>query len=154
MAEQITRNIIVKARPEEAFRAWANFENFPRFMRYIQSVTKTGDRTSHWKMEGPAGSTIEWDAEITRYEENKRIGWSTKDRSGDITTSGQVSFNALPEGETEITVMMQYVPMGGAVGDVIARLFSNPEKSLEEDLQNFKYFIEGMPERTSQMKSS
>lgn len=93
-------------------------------------------------MEGPAGAPIEWEAEITRYEPNKRIGWSTKDRSGDIKTSGQVTFNGLPENETEVTVMLQYVPPAGAAGEFVARLFSNPEKRLEEDLQNFKTYIE------------
>jgi uncharacterized membrane protein len=146
--EQITRNIIVKASPDEAFRAWANFENFPQFMKYIKSVTRSADGTSHWEVEGPMGTTVEWDAELTRIEANKRIGWSTKDRDGDVTTSGQVTFNPLPHNETEITVMMQYVPSGGAVGNIIANLFANPEQRVQEDLQNFKSYIEGMHERT------
>jgi uncharacterized membrane protein len=148
MTQQITRSLIVKASPEEAFRAWANFENFPNFMKYIKTVKKINADTSHWEMEGPAGTTIEWDAEITRFEQNKRIGWSTKDREGDITTSGQVTFNGLPENETEVTVLMQYVPSGGKAGEFVANLFANPEKRLEEDLQNFKNYIEGMHERT------
>jgi uncharacterized membrane protein len=150
MAEQkqITRNIIVKATPEEAFRIWSNFENFPRFMKYIKSVTKNQDGTSHWEVEGPMGTTVEWDAELTRAEMNKRIGWSTKDRDGDVTTSGQVTFNPLPEGETEITVMMQYVPSGGAVGNLIANLFADPEQRVQEDLQHFKEYIESMHAQT------
>jgi uncharacterized membrane protein len=150
MTQQITRSLIVKASPEQAFRVWSNFENFPYFMKYIKSVTKTGANTSHWTMEGPVGSTIEWDAEVTRFDLNKRIGWSTKDREGDITTSGQVTFNSLPENETEVTVLMQYAPLGGKAGEFVANLFANPDKRLEEDLQNFKSYIEGMPERSTE----
>jgi uncharacterized membrane protein len=149
MQKQITRNIIVKSSPEEAFQIWSDFQNFPHFMKYIKTVTKTGLKTSHWEVEGPVGSSIEWDAEITRFEENKRIGWSTKDRQGDIKTSGQVSFNPLPNGETEITVMFQYVPPAGATGDTFARIFANPEQRLAEDLQNFKEYVERMHERTA-----
>jgi hypothetical protein len=31
----------------------------------------------------------------------------------------------------------------------VEKLFANPEKQLEEDLENFKAYIEGMPERTA-----
>jgi uncharacterized membrane protein len=147
MAKQITRSIIVKATPEQAYRVWENFENFPMFMKWIISVHKNGDGSSHWKMQGPLGKTVDWVAETTIKDPNKRIGWSTKDRSGDLTTSGQVTFNGLPQGETEITVLMQYVPKAGAVGDLVATVFGDPEKKLEEDLSNFKSYIEGMPDQ-------
>jgi hypothetical protein len=32
------------------------------------------------------------------------------------------------------------------MGEAIANLFDNPEKRLEEDLQNFKAYAEGMPQ--------
>ena len=149
MQEQITRSIIVKASSEEAFRIWSNFENFPRFMKHIKSVSKTGPKTSYWQMDGPLGKKIEWEAETTLYEENKRIGWSTKDREDvDVKTSGTVSFNGLPKGETEVTVTLQYVPQAGVAGNIVAKLLANPEAQLEEDLSNFKSYIEGQYERT------
>jgi uncharacterized membrane protein len=143
MANQITRTIIVKASPEEAFRVWANFENFPMFMKHVRQVRSFGDGVSHWEVAGPLGKTLEWDAEITRLEANKRIGWNTKDRGGDLTTSGQVTFNDLPQGQTEVTVLMQYEPKAGLAGDIVAQILGNPEKKLEEDLSNFKSYIEG-----------
>jgi uncharacterized membrane protein len=135
-----TKSIIVKAPIDAVYGAWANFENFPNFMQHICTVTKTGDRSSHWVMEGPLNSRIEWDAETTRLEENKRVAWSSTD--GDIKTSGQVTFNELPGDEVEVTVMLRYVPPGGAVGDLVASLFADPEGKLEEDLYNFKRYIE------------
>ncbi len=147
MAEQITRSIIVKATPEQAYRIWRNFENFPMFMKWIKAVHKTGNGTSHWEMEGPLGKTIDWDAEMTIDEPNKRIGWSTKDHSGDLKTSGQVTFNGLPQGETQVAVIMQYVPKAGVAGDIIAKLFGNPDQKLEDDLSNFKSYIEKVPDQ-------
>ena len=148
MADQVTRDIIVKASVDEAYRAWSNFENFPRFMKYISSITKTGDRTSRWVMDGPLGKKLEWDAETTTLEPNKRIAWNSRD-GGDIKTSGQVTFNALAQGQTEVTVLLQYVPPAGALGEFIANLFSDPEKRLDEDLKNFKTYIEGTHSRTA-----
>lgn len=148
MAE-VTRNIIVKADLDSAYRAWSNFENFPLFMKHVKSVTKTGTGTSHWEVQGPLGKTVEWDAEITRLEPNKRIGWSTKDRDGDLTTSGQVSFNPLQSNETEVTVMFHFEPKGGVAGDIITALFAKPDEKIEEDLKNFKSYIEGMHDRTA-----
>jgi uncharacterized membrane protein len=134
------KNILVKAPLREVYEAWANFENFPHFMQHIRAVTKTGDQTSHWIMEGPFNSRIEWDAETTRLEENKRIAWSST--GGDIKTSGQVTFNALPDNEVEVTVMLRYIPPAGIAGDLFASLFGDPEGKLAEDLRNFKRYIE------------
>ena len=149
MAKQVTKSIIVKAPLPAVYTLWANFENFPRFMKYIKSVTVTGPQTSHWVMQGPMGVNIDWNAELTRQEDNKRIGWSSKDNKGVITTSGQVTFNSLPQGETEITVTVQYAVPAGKAGEAIASLFSNPEERLLEDLRNFKSVVEGMPHRTT-----
>jgi uncharacterized membrane protein len=117
-------------------------------MKYITSVRKTGDGLSHWAMEGPLGKTIEWDAESTRMEPNRRIAWNSRDQ-GDITTSGQVTFKELPQGETEIAVTLQYVPPAGALGAAVAKIFSDPAEQLEEDLKNFKAYAEGLHERSA-----
>jgi len=134
------QNILIKAPLPKIYAAWADFEKFPRFMRHIKAVAKTGERTSHWTMEGPLHTRVEWDAETTRLEENKRIAWSST--SGDLKTSGQVTFNALPDGHVEVTVMLRYVPPIGLAGDLFARLFDDPEGKLAVDLRNFKRYIE------------
>lgn len=136
----IVKNIIVKAPMQDIYQAWANFENFPHFMQHIRSVTKIDERRSHWVMDGPLHSRFEWDAETTRLEENKRIAWSST--GGDIKTSGQVTFNALPSNEVEVTVMLRYIPPAGIAGDLFATLFTDPEGKLAEDLRNFKRYIE------------
>jgi uncharacterized membrane protein len=148
MPEQTTRTIIVGGNVEEIYRLWANVENFPQFMKHIKAVTRTGERTSHWVAEGALGKKAEWDAEITRLEENKRIAWRSKDDSP-VKTSGQVTFNQLPKGQTEVTVTLQYVAPAGKPGEAIAKLVSDLEGRLEEDLRNFKAYAERMAERVA-----
>ena len=148
MSNRVTQSILVKRSAPELFRIWSNFENFPHFMKNIDSVTMTGDKVSHWVMKGPVGVKVEWDAETTVVDENKRIAWNSKDRSP-VTTSGQVTFNALPNNETEVTVLMHYDPPAGMAGDLVAKFFGNLEERVLEDLRNFKAYAEGMPERTA-----
>ncbi len=147
MADTVTQHVIVKASVDQAYQAWADFENFPHFMHYIQSVTKMDAKTSHWVMQGPLGRRVEWDAETTRLEPNQRIAWNSKQNSA-LKTSGQVTFTPLGQNETDITVSLHYDPPAGLAGDVVAELLDNPGAKLSEDLRNFKAYIEGMPERT------
>jgi uncharacterized membrane protein len=149
MSNQVTKSIIVKVEVPRAYEIWANFENFPHFMEHIKSVQKIDEKRSTWTMAGPVGTKVIWNAEVTRLEENKRLAWSTKDNEGLVTTSGQVTFNDLPQQRTEVTIILQYTPPAGKVGDVVAELLVNPEDQLEEDLRNFKAFAEGMYDRTA-----
>ena len=150
MSDRVTNNIIVKGSVDELFDMWANFENFPHFMKYIESVQKQGDNMSHWVMVGPLNKKLEWNAKTTTFERNKRIAWASTD--GDLKSSGQVTFNELPNNSTEIAVTMHYEPPAGAVGKAVAELFSDPERRLEEDLHNFKAYAEGVYERTPKAK--
>src|SRR3982750_4651839 len=60
---------------EELFRFWRNFENLPRFMKHLESVTVLDDTRSHWKVKGPLGKELEWDAGIINEETNRLIAW-------------------------------------------------------------------------------
>jgi uncharacterized membrane protein len=145
MPEQTTKSIIVGAPVATVFAAWADFENFPRFMKHVKSITRIGENTTLWKAEGPLGKDVEWQAITTRFEPNKRIAWKSTEDSP-VRTSGQVTFNELPGHQTEVTVTLQYVAPGGAAGETAARLLSDPEEMLEEDLRLFKSYVEiGVP---------
>jgi len=148
MSKQITQSIHVKRPVADLYALWSNFENFPNFMKHIESVKKLGDRTSRWKMDGPLGTKFEWEAQTTLMENNKRIAWNSKDNSS-IKTSGEVTFTPLGSGETQVTVMMSYDPPGGPAGDAVAKWFVNLEDRVNDDLQNFKAYAEGMPERST-----
>jgi uncharacterized membrane protein len=142
MTEQVTKTITVKRDASSVYSAWSNFETFPYFMKYVEKVEKLSPHVSHWEVKGPLGTTMDWNAETTRSEPNQRIAWNTKDRAGTITTSGEVVFSELPHDETQIAVTMNYTVPAGKLGEAIAQLFSDPEKRLEEDLRNFKLYIE------------
>jgi uncharacterized membrane protein len=139
MPNQTTRSVLVKGDASEVFAAWADLESFPTFIRHLKSVTRTGPGTTHWVAEGPMGIEVEWDAETTTYEPGKRIGWNSR-HSSDVRTSGQVTFNQLPDAQTEVTVTFQHSTenLKGRAGQMLA----NVEGILEEALRHFKAHVE------------
>ena len=142
MSERITKSIIVKGDISTLYDIWSDYETFPNYMNYVTNVVKTGPGTSQWEVAGPLGMPLEWTAETTREEPNQRIAWNTKDNDGSITTSGEVVFSELSDNQTHVTVTMNYTVPGGKFGEAVAQLFSDPDKRLEEDLRNFKAYIE------------
>jgi uncharacterized membrane protein len=145
MANQTTRTVLVKGEAADVYAAWADLERFPTFLTQIKSVTRTGENTTHWVAKGPLGMDVEWDAETTRMEPGKRIAWNSMHGS-DVRTSGQVTFNQLPNGLTEVTVTFQHATdsVKGKAGQLLVGL----DGILEEALRHFKGHVEnGVPAR-------
>jgi uncharacterized membrane protein len=97
-------------------------------------------------MDGPLGTTLEWDAETTAMVPNQRIAWNSLPGSS-VTTSGEVAFREVGPNDTEVTVRMGYEVPGGPVVEAAAAVFSSPEAMVEESLRRFKEHIEKTGER-------
>jgi uncharacterized membrane protein len=141
MAQRVHETIEVDAPVEDVYSYWSNFENFPNFMSNIEEIRMTGQDSSHWRVKGPLGKSVEFDARTTEMNPNRGIGWNTT--GGDVMTSGEVRFEEAAPGRTRVEVTMNYAdPPGGAVGETVANILSNPERSLNEDLGNFARIVE------------
>lgn len=136
----VTKTVVVNAPVAQVFSFWKNFENFPRFMENIESIHVTGADMTHWKSKGPLGTHVEWDAKTTSVQENKKISWQSTE--GSIETHGSVLFEDASNGATKVTVGMEYTPPAGIIGEAVAKIFSDPENQLEEDLGRFKKVAE------------
>ena len=137
---KVKKSVSVNAPVDIVYRAWHNFENFPTFMENIEDVRVTKSGRSHWKARGPLGIGAEWDAEVTVDKPNETIGWRSIEKSN-VRTAGRVSFRA-ENGHTNIDVVIEYEPPAGAAGEVVTKIFANPERQVEEDLTHFKEVIE------------
>jgi uncharacterized membrane protein len=141
MAQRVHESIEVEAPVEDIFQYWSNFENFSNFMQNIEEVRMTGQDTSHWKLKGPLGKSVEFDARTTEMDPSRGIGWNTVE--GEVMTSGEARFEEVTSGRTRIEVTMNYAdPPGGKVSEIAANVLSNPERNLQEDLQNFARIVE------------
>jgi len=138
------RKRITLDRPADAlYRFWRDFTNHPKFMERVETVQVTGERRSHWRARGPAGTTVEWDSEVTEERPNELIAWRTLPGAS-IEHTGSVRFEPAPGGRgTVVTVEMQYSPPGGAITAAAAKMLGYaPEQQLQEDLRRFKQLME------------
>jgi uncharacterized membrane protein/uncharacterized protein YjeT (DUF2065 family) len=137
-------SIITVNKPvSEVYEFWKNPENFSRFMDKIDSVQLTSGRRTHWKVQGPPGLGIEFDAEIVTDTPNEMIAWESVD-SAEIENSGTVRFRPAPGNRgTEVELQMNFKPKGGALGKKIAKHFSAiPKTQMMNDLRRFKQILE------------
>lgn len=144
-AINITERFIVNKPREEVYAFWRNLENLPRFMKHLASVEEQGGNRSHWKANLPGEIVkLTWNAEITREEENRYIGWQSVEGSM-VDNAGKVEFNdALNGSGTELTVEISYFPPAGSLGQGIAKLLNSVfEDMIRKDVTNFKHYVEG-----------
>jgi uncharacterized membrane protein len=136
--------VIAIDRPaEELYRYWRQFENLPKFMRHLESVRTIGQNRSHWTARGPAGSRVEWEAELVDDRAGELISWRSLP-GADVDNSGSVRFERAPGGRgTFVRVKMQYTPPGGLFGASIAKLLGEePHVQVQRDLYRFKQVME------------
>src|SRR5947209_6403976 len=56
----VRETLAINSSPQELYRYWRNFDNLPRFMRYLESVRSTEGNRSHWVARGPLNIPVEW----------------------------------------------------------------------------------------------
>ncbi|MGD9891001.1 MAG: SRPBCC family protein [Dehalococcoidia bacterium] len=140
---KVKRSVTIGRSRDELFRFWHNFENLPRIMSHLESVTMLDGGRSHWVAKAPAGRTAEWDAVIHTETVNELIAWRSTEGS-QIPNAGSVRFRTAPGGRgTEVTVTLEYSPPFGQVGALLATLFGEePGTQVREDLRRFKALME------------
>ena len=108
-----------------------------------RQVAVIDGKRSHWTMEGPGDSYLEWDAEIIADKPGELISWRSLPGS-QIENAGSVHFVPAAKGEaTEMKVSMTYNPPAGLLGDWISRIFGeSPQRDLAENLEIFKKLVE------------
>jgi len=152
----VQKTITVAAPIDVVFDLWSRPEQFPRFMEHVRDVAVEGSR-AHWRVDGPAGRTIEFDSSVTRFEPRRVIAWRTlpdqpiegpgsageaKRRGATIEHAGTVRFDEV-EGGTRVHVQMRYHPPGGLVGHAVAHLLGwDPKRRLDDDLVRMKTLLE------------
>ena len=71
----VEQSITIARRPEELFEFWRDLSNLPQFMTHVERVDVIDGRRSHWVVEGPAGTHVEWDAEVINEIRPQLLAW-------------------------------------------------------------------------------
>jgi uncharacterized membrane protein len=123
---------------EKAYKAWTQFEEFPKFMHRVLEVEPDEDDKNkiHWR-EKIWFSTREWDAEITDKRQNDRIAWKSVNGT---QHSGVISFHRLDKNLTRVLVTVDFVPTG--MVEKMASGMRFVKRAVEGDLARFKAYVE------------
>ena len=143
---EVQKSIRIRAPVEHVFELWEDFESFPRLMAHVRRVRLLdgdGDRRHwRWTVRGAAGIEMEFDTVVTAVEQNRLIAWRTEGTPA-VRHSGTVRFHGNDDGSTTVELRMTYTPVGGALGDALARLIgADPKRQIDDDLLRLKTFME------------
>ncbi|MBW4424766.1 MAG: SRPBCC family protein [Nostoc desertorum CM1-VF14] len=140
---KVEKTVTINKSAEELYRFWHDFENLPTFMKHLKSVKVYDKKRSHWIANAPLDNTVEWDADILEDRENEFISWASVE-GADVDNSGFVRFKKAPgDRGTEVKVVLEYNPPGGALGATVAKLFGEePEQQIGDELRRFKMLME------------
>jgi uncharacterized membrane protein len=119
-----------------AYDQWTQFEEFPRFMEGVESVTQADDTHLHW-VASFGGARREWDAEITEQVPDERVAWASR---GGTRNAGVVTFHRLDDATTRVMLQLEVEPEGlvEQTGDKLGFI----KRRASGDLDRFKDFIE------------
>ncbi|MEH1905102.1 SRPBCC family protein [Nostoc sp.] len=152
---KVEKTVTINKSAEELYRFWHNFENLPTFMKHLKSVKVYNEKRSHWIANAPLDNSVEWDADILEDRENEFISWASVE-GADVDNSGFVRFKKAPgDRGTEVKVVLEYNPPGGALAATVAKLFGEePEQQIGDELGRFKMLMEAGEIATTEGQSS
>jgi uncharacterized membrane protein len=134
--ESVEKIVDVDAPLSRVYNQWTQFEDFPLFMPGVKAVSQIDDTHVHWSAE-IMGRDLEWDAEITEQQPDKRISWRSISGKGN---AGTVRFEPMGTNRTRVRLVMAYEPEGAIenVGDSLGML----NMQVQRAVNGFKDFIE------------
>jgi uncharacterized membrane protein len=140
---QVIETIDVDVPVRTAYNQWTQFETFPKFLSYVQSITQVTDILTKWKVK-IAGVEREFDAEITEQHPDERVAWNSV--GGEENHAGVVTFHKLSDNETRVTVQLDWEATG--LAEKAAAVLGVDDRAIKGDLKNFKEFIESQGSET------
>jgi uncharacterized membrane protein len=139
---RIRRAIGVKAPVEDVYDFLSHFENYPRFMSYVENVEVNDQGGLRWTMKGPAGLLFHWDTILGKMNRNQAISWKSSMNTF-IRNSGDIQLVELPGEGTEIRIELVYAPPVGALGYAVVHFLGyDPKDKIDEDLEVLRAIIE------------
>ena len=133
----VTETIDVDVPVTTAYNQWTQFESFPEFLSFVESVNQIDDTTTHWRVK-IGGAEREFDATITEQHPDERVAW--RSTTGESKHAGVVTFHKLSETSSRVTVQLDWDPEGFV--ETAGAALGVDDRSVKKDLGRFKEFIE------------
>jgi uncharacterized membrane protein len=137
MAE-VRESIEVNVPVSTAYNQWTQFEQFPKFMEGVESVTQLDDTHLRWVAE-VGGKRHEWKAEIVEQLPDKVISWRSEDGKG---IDGAVTFEPIGSDGTRMDVQFSWEAEG--IVESLGSALGSDSRRVKGDLERFKALVESM----------
>jgi len=139
----VGRTVTINRDSRELYEFWRDLRNLPLFMENIESIDVFDEKRSHWRVKGPADSTVEWDSLITEDIPGELIAWQSAEGAG-VPNSGRIEFRDSGNGRgTVVSATIAYDPPAGKLGKIFAKVFQRePKIQARRDLRRFKQLME------------
>lgn len=148
MTTKVQKSVVVDAPLSTVYNQWTQFEDFPRFMDGVETVTQLADDRLEWVAE-IAGVRRQWIAKILEQVPDRKVAWAAVEGA---TNAGAVTFDEAGPEQTEVHLELEYEPEGfvESVGDRLNIV----ERQAAGDLERFKEFVESHPRASGAWRGS
>jgi len=134
---QVIETVDVNVPLSTAYNQWTQFETYPEFLSYVESITQVTDTLTEWKVK-IGGVEREFEAEITEQHPDERVAWNST--GGQENHAGVVTFHRLADNETRVTVQLDWEASG--LVEKVGAVLGVDDHVIKSDLKKFKQFIE------------
>jgi uncharacterized membrane protein len=133
----VDKTVEVAADVRSVYGLWTAFEDYPRFMETVETVTLAEDDRLHW-VAVIEDDTFEWDADLVEHVPDEKVTW----RAIDGRETGEVRFEKLAAGKTKVTYQLEYDPAAWqGKADTVRHWM---KRRVESDLEAFKQVVEAV----------
>ncbi|WP_303675018.1 SRPBCC family protein [Vampirovibrio chlorellavorus] len=140
--ERLHESLTINAPASLCYQKWIHFEEFPHFMTHVDAVWPMAPQQWHWVFKGTLGIEVGGDMEVTLNEGRRSLSWRSLP-GGKTRAEGTVRFTEAGPQETQMECDFHYELPTGPLGEALAHFLLNPQKVLQEELQNFRHLVEG-----------
>ena len=148
MTTKVEKTVVVDVPLSTVYNQWTQFEEFPQFMGGVEQITQLSDDRLEWVAE-VAGVRRQWVAKILEQVPDHKVAWAAVEGA---TNAGAVTFAAVGPTQTEVHLTMEFEPEGFL--ETVADKLNFVKNQVEDDLENFKRFIESEGYETGAWRGS
>lgn len=120
-----------------AYKVWTRFEDFPKFLSDVESVTQSTDTLTQWKVK-VGGVEREFEAQVTEQHPDERVAWNST--GGQVDHAGVVTFHRLADDETRLTVQIDWEATG--LLENLGAALGVDNRAIKSQLAHFKEYVE------------
>ncbi|HZN10260.1 MAG TPA: SRPBCC family protein [Blastocatellia bacterium] len=139
--KRVEKWVEIKAPVGYVFRLFSSPGSFPRWMQGVEAVRSLRPGWSHWTARDPSGATLEWEAEATHFDPDRRLAWRSP--RGPVEAEWDASFEETKRGTTLMCLRLSYDEADtGQTAAAAWLLGEDPRSRLGENLARFKQLAE------------